>query len=260
MISLNRAGRLSLALAVAATITGCATTNNPKDPYESFNRSMFSFNDSLDRVALKPAATVYREILPSFLQTGVGNFFGNIGDVWTAVNNLIQGKLGDGMSDVARVVLNSTAGLLGVIDVASEAGLPKHREDFGQTLGKWGGEPGPYVVLPFFGPSTVRDTFALPVDFIADPWKYKHPVDVRNIGRGLRVLDRRAGALDAVDLVEEAALDKYEFVRDAYLQRRESEISDYGDKSIPVYENNDAALKPERGGKRASASSSSGKR
>ena len=243
MTQKKRTLRLGLALVATAVISGCASTNNPKDPYEGFNRAMFTFNDTVDKAALKPAATVYRDVLPTFVQAGIGNFFGNIGDVWTAVNNLLQGKTEDGMSDVARVALNSTFGLLGVIDIASDAGLPKHREDFGQTLGKWGGKPGPYVVLPLLGSSTVRDTAALPFDFFADPWGYKYPVHVRTIGRGLRVLDRRAGALDAADLVEDAALDKYEFVRDAYLQRRESQIHDNVEQTDHSYDS-DANLKP----------------
>ena len=219
--------KLAAALLVAGLASGCAT-NNPKDPLEGYNRAMFSFNETVDNVALKPVATVYREATPSFVQTGVGNFFGNIGDVWIAGNNLMQGKLEEGMSDVARVILNSSFGLLGVLDIASEAGLPKHNEDFGQTLGKWGVASGPYVVLPILGPSTVRDTVALPADFYADPWGYKMPVDVRNIGYGLRIVDRRAASLDIGKLVEEAALDKYEFVRDAYLQRRENLVNDNG--------------------------------
>ncbi|MBS1187174.1 MAG: transporter [Burkholderiaceae bacterium] len=245
----KRVTRLVLVAAAAAAISGCASTGgNPKDPYEGFNRAMFSFNDTVDRVALKPAATAYRDALPGFVQTGIGNFFGNIGDVWTAVNNLLQGKVEDGMSDVARVALNSTFGLLGLIDVASDAGLPKHREDFGQTLGHWGGEAGPYVVLPFLGSSTVRDTFALPFDFYGDPWGYKDPVSVRNIGRGVRVIDKRAGALEAGDLVEEAALDKYEFVRDAYLQRRQNQIDDDGEKHVPDYDS-ESGVKPQEGAK-----------
>lgn len=261
MIVKRRAARLLLALAAVTMAAGCASSKNPQDPYEDFNRAMFSFNDKLDRVALKPAATVYRDVLPSFVQTGIGNFFGNIGDVWTAVNNLLQGKVEDGMSDVARVSLNSTFGLLGVLDVASDAGLPKHREDFGQTLGKWGGEPGPYVVLPVLGSSTVRDTLALPVDFMADPWGHKHPVDVRNIGRGLRVLDARAGALGAGELIEEAAIDKYEFVRDAYLQRRASQVNDNGSSDRQPYENVDARVRREATDTRLSARlSESGKK
>lgn len=226
---------------MAFALTACATSNHPKDPLESFNRAIFTFNDTLDQVAVKPAATFYQSALPSFVQTGVGNFFGNLGDVWTAANNLLQGKLEDGMSDIMRVALNSTLGFAGLLDIGSEAGLVKHREDFGQTLGKWGVAPGPYVVLPVFGPSTLRDTVAFPVDFKADPWAYKDPIYVRNIGTGLRLIDRRAAILDASNLVEEAALDKYTFIRDAYLQRRASQIRDNGPEPdnhdvVPDYE------------------------
>jgi len=232
-----------IALLVVGVLSGCATTNNnPKDPYEGFNRSMFSFNDKVDQIAMKPAATVYQKVLPTFVQTGIGNFFGNIGDVWIAVNNLMQGKIEDGMSDVARVIVNSSFGLVGVLDVASEAGLPKHNEDFGQTLGKWGFKSGPYVVLPFLGSSTVRDTIALPADFYADPWGYKFPVRVRNPGYAVRLIDRRAAVLDASSLIEDAALDKYEFVRDAYLQRRESQVNDgAANEQKPNYEDRDVS-------------------
>ncbi|WP_025917923.1 VacJ family lipoprotein [Herminiimonas sp. CN] len=222
-------------LGIALALAGCATGSDPKDPLENFNRAMFSFNDKLDQVALKPAATVYQDVLPSFVQTGIGNFFGNIGDVWTAVNNLLQGKLENGMTDIMRVAINSTMGFLGVLDIGSEAGLPKHREDFGQTLGVWGLTSGPYVVLPVFGPSTVRDTAAFPVDFSADLWGYKDPVNVRNIGTGVRLIDQRAALLGASSLIEDAALDKYAFTRDAYLQRRQSLINDGREKDEGDY-------------------------
>lgn len=227
-------------LAIALALTGCAATKNPNDPLEGFNRTMFKFNDAVDQAALKPAATLYKTVLPSFVQTGVGNFFGNIGDVWTAVNNILQGKFVNGMSDVMRVAVNSTLGLGGLLDIGSEAGLNKHNEDFGQTLGTWGVKSGPYVVLPLLGSSTMRDTVALPVDFKGDLWSYKKPVKWRTAGTILRVVDRRAYVLDASNLIEEAALDRYEFVRDAYLQRRESKIREK--ESDQWY--NDDGLKP----------------
>jgi len=214
---------------IAATIglSGCAaTSNNPKDPFEGFNRAMFTFNDKLDQAAVKPAAEVYSNVLPQFVQIGVSNFFGNLGDVWTAFNNFLQGKVEDGMSDVMRVAVNSTFGLVGVLDIGSEAGLTKHREDFGQTLGKWGVKSGPYIVLPIFGSSTLRDTAALPVDMSGDLWSYYDPVHWRNTGSAVRLIDLRASVLDASNLLEEAALDRYVFVRDAYLQRRESKVYD----------------------------------
>jgi phospholipid-binding lipoprotein MlaA len=199
--------------------------SNPIDPYERFNRSMFTFNDRVDQYALKPAATVYKRTLPSFVQTGVYNFFGNLGDVWTAVNHLLQGRVADGVSDAMRFTINSTFGLAGLIDIGSDVGLQKHRQDFGATLGVWGVQSGPYVVLPLLGSSTVRDSAALPVDFAGDPWSYVTPDPTRYFGTALRVIDMRAGVLDASNLIEDAALDRYEFIRDAYLQRRAGKIS-----------------------------------
>jgi len=172
---------------------------------------------------------MYEAILPTFMQTAVGNFFGNLGDVWTAVNNFLQGKAVDGVTDVMRVAINSTLGLGGLINIASEAGIPKHKEDFGQTLGKWGVGAGPYIVLPLLGSSTLRDSFALPLDFKGDLWRYKQPPHWRNAGSVVRLVDQRAAVLNASNLIEEAALDRYEFVRDAFLQRRESKVNDNGD-------------------------------
>ncbi|CAN5277543.1 VacJ family lipoprotein [soil metagenome] len=213
--------------AVILLLSACASTpHNPRDPLEGFNRAMFTFNDSVDQLALKPAAKLYESVLPSFVQSAVGNFFGNIGDVSTALNNFLQGRVTNGLTDVMRVAVNSTLGFGGLIDIGSEVGMTKHREDFGQTLGRWGVQSGPYVVLPFLGSSTVRDTSALPVDFASDLWSYKYPVRWRNAGSVVRVIDQRAAVLDASNLIEEAALDRYEFIRDAYLQRRESKVRD----------------------------------
>ena len=223
---MKHATRIAVVTAAIA-LSGCASMNsNPKDPLEGFNRTMFTFNDKVDQVALKPAAQAYRTVVPGFVQTGVGNFFGNLGDVWTGVNNILQGKVGDGVSDFMRFAVNTVLGIGGVLDISSAAGIPKHREDFGQTLGKWGVGSGPYVVLPLLGPSTVRDTAALPLDFKGDLWSYKDPAVIRYTGNGIRVLDARAQVLDASDLIEGAALDRYEFVRDAYMQRRENRIND----------------------------------
>jgi phospholipid-binding lipoprotein MlaA len=241
----HKVRQAALALGVAALLAGCAGPN-PRDPYEGFNRAMFKFNDTVDEYALKPAATAYRNVLPSFVQTGVNNFFGNLADVWTAVNNLLQGKGEAGMSDVTRVALNSTLGIVGLFDIASEAGLQKHKEDFGQTLGNWGVPSGPYLMLPLLGPSTVRDTVVLPVDIKGDIWAYKEPVYIRNTGTAVRVVDQRANLLDAGSLLEDAALDRYEFIRDGYLQRRESQI--YDGESGPRKgrkQKDDADVKPE---------------
>lgn len=221
----KRAAAAALALGAALMLSGCAGPN-PRDPYEGFNRAMFKFNDTVDQVALKPVATAYRNTLPNFVQTGVNNFFGNLADAWSAVNNLLQGKGAEGLSDVTRFTLNSTLGLAGLLDIASEAGLQKHKEDFGQTLGHWGVPSGPYLMLPILGPSTVRDTAALPLDFHGDIWAYKEPIYLRNIGTAARGVDQRANLLDASSLLEDAALDRYEFIRDGFLQRRESLIFD----------------------------------
>ncbi len=212
------------ALAMVAALSGCATSQNPNDPLEGFNRAMFSFNDTVDKVALKPAAQAYQFVLPNFVQTGIGNFFGNIGDLWSAVNQILQGRVETGVTSFMRVAVNTTFGLVGVLDVSTEARLPKQKSDFGQTLGKWGVGSGPYVVLPLLGPSTIRDTAALPADFYGDLWSYKKPVRWRNVGSVVRVIDKRAQLLDASNLLEDAALDKYDFVRDTYLQSRQSQI------------------------------------
>lgn len=218
------------ALVILVAASGCASTSahDPRDPFENFNRSMFSFNDTLDKVALKPAATVYSDVVPSFIQTGIGNFFGNIGDVWSTVNNMLQGRLERSFTGVMRVAVNTVLGLGGVLDIGSEAGLTRHKEDFGETLGVWGVQSGPYVVLPLFGSSTVRDTAGLPLDIYGNLWNYKQPVIWRNVGSVVRAIDQRAALLSASNLVDDAALDKYQFVRDAYLQRRANQIDDRG--------------------------------
>ena len=228
MTHVSRTARRASALAAAAAmlaLTGCASTN-PQDPLEGYNRAVFSFNDAVDRTVLKPTATAYKNVTPGFVQTGVNNFFGNLSDAWSAVNNLLQGKGQAGMSDLTRFTFNSTFGILGVLDIASEAGIPKHNEDFGQTLGVWGVPSGPYLMLPLLGPSTVRDTAALPADIGGDIWKYKQPHNWRNIGNAVRVVDKRATLLDATSLLEDAALDRYDFIRDGYLQRRQSQVYD----------------------------------
>ena len=217
---------LSAAIAVSLLLGGCATTNNPRDPFEKFNRAMFTFNDAVDRNALKPVATAYKEVTPSFVQTGVNNFFGNLSDLWSSLNNFAQLKGQDGMNDFTRFAVNSTLGLAGVLDIATPAGLRKHNEDLGQTLGYWGVPSGPYLMLPILGPSTVRDTAALPGDWWGDAWTHMDDIPWRNSGIVLRAVDQRASVLDASNLLEDAALDRYEFIRDGYLQRRASKVLD----------------------------------
>jgi len=216
---------LALLLAGAA---GCATTNggDPRDPMEGFNRAMYSFNDGFDQTIGKPVASAYRDVLPSPVRTGVRNFFSNIADLWIGINNLLQGKPIDFMSDWARFAFNSTFGLLGFIDIASDMGMEKHDEDFGQTFGRWGAGDGAYIVWPFLGSSGVRDSVGLIFDLGLDPVLQHEPVRVRNVMTVLRATGKRADLLDASRILEEAALDKYVFQRDAYLQRRRSLVYD----------------------------------
>jgi phospholipid-binding lipoprotein MlaA len=226
-IRVTKAKPLCAALLLVGALAGCATSGgNPKDPLEPFNRAMFGFNDAIDGAVMKPVAKGYRAVLPGFVRTGVSNFFSNVEDVWIFVNDLLQGKFKRGVDDLGRVLFNTTFGVAGVFDFASEVGIRKNNEDFGQTLGSWGIGSGPYLVLPFLGPSTVRDGFAFLVDTQADlVWRIGD-VPVRNSAVGVRFIGRRAELLDATSVIEEAALDKYAFVREAWLQRRRSLVYD----------------------------------
>ena len=165
----GRGRRYLSALGLALALTGCATSGNPKDPIEGYNRAMFAINDGVDQAVVRPVAVGYDAVLPSPIRKGVTNFFGNIADVFTGVNNILQGKIASGVSDFGRVVVNTTIGILGLFDVASEVGMEKHDEDFGQTFGSWGIPSGAYVVLPLLGPSTVRDTFGKVLDMETNP-------------------------------------------------------------------------------------------
>ncbi len=230
MESRSRGGikRLSAALLLAGSLAGCASSGgNPADPLEKVNRAVFAFNDGADKVVFTPVARGYRAVLPGFFRTGVSNFFSNLEDVWVSVNDLLQGKFQQGLEDFTRVIFNSTFGIAGLFDFASGAGLPKHTEDFGQTLGSWGVESGPYVVIPFIGPSTVRDGFGLLFDYKADlVYWATDSVAVRNSLYATRAISNRANLLDASSLLEQAALDRYSFVRDAWLQRRRNLVYD----------------------------------
>lgn len=214
-------------------MTGCATTAQNErvakiDPFEPMNRAVFTFNEKADDYVIKPLAEAYKFVLPEFVRTGVTNFFSNINDVLIAANNLLQGKPTNAASDIGRFLINSTIGVLGLFDVATDMGLDKNREDFGQTLGVWGISDGPYVVLPFFGASNIRDTVGLVVDIETDFMINTNKLnsDEKIAVNALRVINRRADLLDAGQLLEDAAFDKYSFVRDGYLQRRRSQIYD----------------------------------
>lgn len=194
-----------------------------EDPWEGFNRPIFRFNDTLDTYALKPIAQGYRAVTPQFLEDGVHNVFGNIGDVGNLANNLLQGKVHDAGVDTGRLIFNTTFGVLGFFDVAKHMGLQKSNEDFGQTLGVWGLESGPYLVIPFLGPSTVRDAAGRVPDGFLTPYPYIDHVPTRNVTRGVQVVDTRASLLQAERLISG---DKYIFIRNAYLQSREFKIKD----------------------------------
>lgn len=222
----KRIGQVGVVACAAVFLAGCATSGNPKDPMEGFNRAMYSVHDGIDTVLLKPAATGYDAVLPDPVQTGVTNFFSNIGDLMISVNNLLQGKVNDAISDFGRVAVNTTVGVLGLIDIASDVGIPKHDEDFGQTFGRWGADSGAYVFLPVFGPRTVRDTVGLGFDLWADPLGNIDHVPTRNTVRAVKAVNIRANLLPADKVIEEAAIDKYSYIRDAYLQNRRSLVYD----------------------------------
>jgi len=227
--------RIAAALAAAAILAGCATqlAPSPRDPLEPMNRAVFEFNDAADKVVFKPVAEGYRAVLPDPVRASVRNFFSNLRDPWIAVNQLLQGKVELALSERWRFIVNSTFGIGGIFDVASDMRLPKHNEDFGQTLGVWGLDTGPYLVIPFWGPSSVRDGVGLVADAYAYlPWwipdwlDLQHRVAWQNSLTALDYVNIRANLLDATNILEEAALDRYAFVRDAYFQRRRNLIYD----------------------------------
>ena len=225
--SFKRLRALALGAALALFLLGgCASTADPRDPFEPVNRAIYKFNDGFDALLARPAAEFYRAVVPQVFRTGVSNFFSNIGDVINALNNLLQGKVPEAIVDVGRIMVNTTLGVFGVRDVATELDIPKSNEDFGQTLGRWGFGDGPYIVLPLLGPSSVRDTFGWVGDLYTTPLTYIDPNHVRNSVIAFRFVTIRADLLEASDILATASLDPYEFIRDAYLQRRRNLVYD----------------------------------
>ncbi len=226
VIRRRRSGAAMLAVAAIA-ISGCATGPdvNPRDPLEPLNRGVYRFNEAVDEAVLKPVAQTYVTVVPSPVRTGVGNFFANLRDAWSALNAALQARPQPAAENFMRFSVNTFLGLGGVLDIASEMGIPRTTLDFGHTLGRWGVPPGPYLVLPLLGPSTVRETAALPVDRRGDLVSQRvDDVATRNSAQALRLVDTRASLLRAGELLEQVALDKYGFTRDAYLARRQRQI------------------------------------
>jgi len=219
-------GRLAACIMAFAVSSGAFAEDNPRDPYEGFNRSMFAVNEAVDKYAAKPVAQVYDKAVPLSVKAGVGNFFGNASDFWVGVNSALQGKFADAGTDIGRLLVNSTIGIFGLFDVASELGLERHDEDFGQTLAVWGLDDGGYLFWPIIGPRTARDTAGWAVDSYVDPALGMRPIAIRNSLAALRFVDIRASLLPSDTVVEEAALDKYAYIRDAYLQRRRNQVFD----------------------------------
>ncbi|MBA3623822.1 MAG: VacJ family lipoprotein [Methylibium sp.] len=221
----RRWSRLLGAALASALLAGCATQQNP-DPLEKLNRKVYGFNDTVDKYVIVPPARVYRDVVPGTVRLGVDNFFNNLKDAWSAVNLLLQGRPADSANDTMRFAVNTVLGIGGFVDWGSELGLDPHYEDFGQTLGVWGFEPGAYIVWPILGPSTVRDSIGLPIDIKASPDQLASPLAASATLTVVRVINTRAGLLGATNLLDDIALDKYTFVRDAFLQRRRSLVYD----------------------------------
>jgi phospholipid-binding lipoprotein MlaA len=243
----SRRAAVLIGLALSMVLSACSTLQAARggpgqklDPWESWNRKVFDFNDKLDVNVLKPVATAYSNVVPQPVRRSVDNFFGNFGDAWSAINNTLQGKFENAGHDVVRFGTNSIFGIFGFMDVASEMGLDHQYEDFGQTLGRWGVGAGAYIVWPLIGPSTVRESFAMPLDLSASP------ALVINDGAGkfgiatLQIVNKRANLLGASQVLDDIALDRYTFVRDAYLQRRRSLVFDGDDASSRHDDDEDA--------------------
>lgn len=218
--------RCACTIAAVVFLAGCAAAKDPRDPFEPFNRGVYKFNNAVDEAVLQPTARAYRAVLPPFVRRSVSNVFSNMADVRVGLNNALQGKFTAAYVDFGRVAINSTLGVLGLFDIASEAGIEKHNEDFGQTLGWWGFADGPFIMLPLFGPSSVRDTAGFAVDRYTDPVNQIDPSRAQNQLIATRLVSRRAELLDASRVLDTVALDQYQFVRDGYLQRRRTLVYD----------------------------------
>jgi len=207
-------------------LSACASTTRQVDPFESFNRKVYTFNDTIDRAAVKPIAQAYVKAVPNPIRAGISNILSNLNDISVALNNILQGKLKNAFSDLGRFTINTTVGLFGIFDVASTTGLDKNDEDFGQTLGYWGIGDGPYIVLPFFGPSNLRDSVSRVVDIKTSATNLMLEPKDRNILFSFNIIHRRSQLLNASNILSIAAIDEYEFVRDAYFQKRLNQIYD----------------------------------
>ncbi len=225
---------LICASGVLLAITGCASgpNANPRDPLEPYNRTMSSFNDGVDRAVLKPVATAYVAVTPSLVREGVTNFFGNLQDGWTFVNSVLQLRPQKAVESITRFSMNTFFGLGGLLDVAGEAGIPKHNEDLGKTLGRWGVPSGPYLVLPIFGPSTVRDALTITAEAAYDPVSQINPISSRNTVTVVRLINSRSKFLRLGNLLDDAALDKYTFTRDAFLAKRNADVARSANKEV----------------------------
>ncbi|MDO8903258.1 VacJ family lipoprotein [Hydrogenophaga sp.] len=239
---IHRPLKLLCLAGLVAVLGACATgpDANPRDPLEPFNRGVFKFNDAVDEAVIKPVAVVYRDITPDLVRTGVSNFFGNLSDFWSFINATLQARPQEAVENLARFNVNTILGLGGVLDIASEMGIDRTKLDFGQTMGRWGIPSGPYLVLPLLGPSSVRDAAGFSVESRGDLVMGINHVPARNSLYGLRLIETRANLLRASAMLEGAALDKYSFSRDFYLQRRESQIESLIDKGVGNRDNGDA--------------------
>ena len=238
---------LVFACAGCATIIQTGSTPvSGNDPYEDWNRKVFAFNEALDDAVLKPLATVWVTVLPQPVRTGIGNFYANLADAWSSVNNLLQGKPVEAFQVAFRFGVNTVFGFAGVLDLASEMGIDRHYEDFGQTLAVWGFNSGPFLMWPLLGPSTMRDSVALPLNYLASPMNL---FDVNLWGEfgiwSLQLVNTRGSLLDTTRMLDTMALDRYSFLRDAYLQRRRSLIYDGEPPTLPQETAGDEPEAPE---------------